>query len=90
MNRKKRYATGFKWGRIEHRFEKLTTNWLVIGIILLGLSIYLEYWMYWGLTKYLFYATFFIFVICWFFRIISAFSHNREKAYMDKLRFGRS
>ena len=90
MNKKQRYATGFKWGKREHRFEKRTTKWLVVGIILLGVSIYLEFWVNWELTKYLFFAVFFIFVVCWFFRLISAFSHNREKAYMDELRFGRN
>ena len=89
MNKKKGYATGFKWGKREHKFEKRTTKLLVVGIILLGAGIYLEYWEYWRQTKYLFFAVFIIFVVCWLFRLISAYCHIREKHYMDKLRFNR-
>lgn len=89
MNNKKRYAIGFKWGKLEHKFEILTTKWLVLGIILLGIGIYLEYWTYWRQTKYVLYIAFIVFLFCWIFRLISAFCHKMEKAYMDRLRFKR-
>lgn len=89
LSKKQRYANGFKWGRREHYFEELTTKFLVVGIIGLALSIYIQFWEGYN-AKWFFIVCECLLVITWIFRLISAFAHRREKAYMDDVRFHRS
>jgi len=79
---RKQYATGFKWGKREHRAELYTTRVLVIGIFLLGLHL----WLNIGWIEYIALGTF---VIAWILRVIAAYCHRQEKKYMDELRFKR-
>ena len=79
---RKQYATGFKWGKREHRAELYTTRVLVIGILLLGLHLWLN-------VIWIEYIALVTFVIAWILRVIAAYCHRQEKKYMDELRFSR-
>ena len=79
---RKQYATGFKWGKREHRAELYTTRVLVIGILLLGLHLWLN-------IAWIEYVALTAFVIAWILRVIAAYCHRQEKKYMDELRFNR-
>lgn len=79
---RKQYATGFKWGKREHRAELYTTRVLVAGILILGLHLWLK--IYW--IEYVALGLFFLALIL---RMVAAFSHKQEKKYMDELRFKR-
>ena len=87
--KRKQWAKGFEWGKREHKFETLTTKWLIAGIILLIGAIYLEFWLDKDFSKDIFFIVSIVFAISLIFRFISSYSHKKEKVYMDKLRFKR-
>ncbi len=82
MNKRKQYATGFRWGRREHFFESLMTRFLLIAIAGVGISLLFE----WDLLRAIVLG---LLVIVLILRLLTAFAHNREKHYMDSLRFRR-
>jgi hypothetical protein len=82
MNKRKQYATGFRWGKREHRFESWMTKLLLVAIIGVGISL----WFSWDWIRV---AVLGLLVIVLLFRLFTAFAHGREKHYMDRLRFHR-
>jgi len=79
---RKQYATGFKWGKREHRAELYTTRVLVIGILVLGIHLWLK-------IQWIEFVALGLFIIAWILRVIAAYCHRQEKKYMDELRFNR-
>lgn len=68
-------ATGFWWGKQEHRFERWTNYLLVATIILFYYSLYHDY-----LKKYAFYALLITFVV----HLTARICHRIEKYYHNK------
>jgi hypothetical protein len=79
---RKQYATGFKWGKREHRAEVYTTRVLIAGILILGLHMWLN-------IQWIEYVAGVSFIVALFLRLIAAFCHKQEKKYMDEIRFNR-
>lgn len=88
-SKRKRYAKGFKWGRIEHKFEERTTTLLLFSVFVLLASMVFQYQLHIKESIYFFIFSFCLLVVCLLFRVIASFAHKREKHYMDALRFKR-
>lgn len=82
MSKRKQYATGFKWGKREHRAESWMTKFLLLAVIGVTISLLLD----WDLFRAIILGGLVIVLIL---RLLTAFAHNREKYWMDTLRFKR-
>ena len=79
---KRQFAKGFWWGRQEHRFERYTTYFLIIGFLFHAVGLLTKRWI-WELIMTPFLG------LALIFRGLAGFAHKMEKHYNDKLRYGR-
>ena len=84
---RKKYARGFKWGRIEHNAEARTTRLLIVGFVILACYIAAIVYVPWLNLTWAVCLAAVVFLLALIFRLVAAFAHKREKHYMDKLRF---
>jgi hypothetical protein len=82
LSKRRQYATGFKWGKIEHNAEARATKMLMLTTGILG--IYILTWL-----SFLVYAALGLLIVTLGFRLIASVAHGREKHFMDVLRFSR-
>jgi len=86
MNINRRYKLGFAWGKREHKYERITSRLLWIGVLfIIGTGV--EWWFL--RSYYLGIVAGVIFVLAFFVHLIARISHRMEKHTMDKIRFGK-
>ena len=79
---KRQFTKGFWWGRQEHRFERYTTYFLLVGFLFHVAGLLTKRWVLeLVMTPFLGLAL--------IFRGLAGFAHRMEKHYNDKLRYGR-
>jgi len=86
--RKREMATGFKWGRREHKFEMYMTRCLWINFFLVAIYAVWTYLDGIETKDYILGVLCVIAILTLIFRILTEFCHRMEKRNMDPHRFG--
>jgi low temperature requirement protein LtrA len=81
----KKYKAGFRWGKREHKYERITSRLLWIGALFVVGTV-AEYFLLHNF--YLVIPSLIVFLLAFLIHLIARFSHRREKHHMDKLRRG--